>query len=81
MMQIEAALSIVEEIVKALRTQAPAIESMAIRQRIALLSIIDLINGCELNGDSNAALRDSVANILSSIKAVAESALQKGPAQ
>lgn len=74
-------ISAVEASAKALRVLGPTLESRSIRQRIALQSIIELIDGCELNGDSGDKLRRSVADILVAIKAVAESGLQKGPAQ
>lgn len=80
-MRGENAIIILEESVKLLRIIVPALESKTIRQAIALQSIVDLVGGCELNGDSDEELRKSVDNIMASIKAVAESALQKGPAQ
>ncbi len=74
-------ISSIEESAQALRIIGPALESAIIRQRIALLSIIDLVDGCELNGDSGEELWNSVINILQAIKAVAENGMQKGLTQ
>ena len=74
-------ISNIEESAKALRLIGPALESTIIRQRIAFTSIIDLVDGCELNGDSGDALKRSVVDILAAVKAVAESGLQRGAVQ
>jgi len=64
-----------------LRHQVLPLQSTIVRQRIAFTSIIDLVDGCELNGDSREALRKSVAEVLAAIKAVAENGMQKGMTQ
>jgi hypothetical protein len=81
MSELSNTISNIEESAQALRIIGPALESTVIRQRIAFTSIIDLVDGCELNGDSGEELRASVVNVLQAIKAVAENGMQKGPAQ